>query len=149
MDVALAALAHTGAAMTPCTHTSKCKAFAHHAQTRIHAPGTAVASTGEYLAGKQHRYGRLAAASSDTAAAEMSNVKFVLPTPKARVWSWSLAEASEERFKLGSGPGVSYLAPALQNGITRGVLSLTFPRTPALSHNSFPLSPLALPTLTL
>ena len=35
--------------MTPCTHISKCKAFEHHTQTQIHAPGTAVASTGEYL----------------------------------------------------------------------------------------------------
>ena len=41
-------------------------------------------------------------ASSDVAAAEISNVKFVLPTPEARVWShgWSLAAASAERFKL-------------------------------------------------
>ena len=50
--------------MTPCTHTSKCKAFAYQARTRIHAPGTAAASTGEYLAGQQHRHGQLAAASS-------------------------------------------------------------------------------------
>jgi len=86
--------------MTPCTHTSKCKAFEHHAQTQIHAPETAVASTGEYLAGQQHRHGRLAAASSDAAAAEISNVKFVLPTPEARVKNWSLAAASAEQFKL-------------------------------------------------
>jgi len=58
---------------------------------------TAVASTGEYLAGHQHRHDRLAAASSDAAAAEISNV---LPTPKTRVGSWSLAAASAEWFKL-------------------------------------------------
>ena len=40
------------------------------------------------------------AASSDEAAAEISNVKFVLPSPDARVGSWSLAAASAERFKL-------------------------------------------------
>jgi len=67
--------------MTPCTHTGKCKAFQNHAQTHIPAPGTAVASTGEYLAGQQQW---LAAASSDAAAAEISNVKFVLQTPDAR-----------------------------------------------------------------
>jgi len=38
--------------MTPCTHTGKCKAFENHTQTYIPAPGTAVASTGEYLAGQ-------------------------------------------------------------------------------------------------
>jgi len=86
--------------MTPYTHTSKCKAFARHAQARIHAPGTTVASTEEYLVGKQHRHGRLAAASYEAAAAEISNVKFILPTPEARVRSWSLAAASAERFKL-------------------------------------------------
>ena len=86
--------------MTPCTHTRKCKVFEHHTQTPIHAPGTAVANTGEYLAGQQHLHGRLAAASSDAAAAEISNVKFVLPTPEARVRSWSLAAASAEQFKL-------------------------------------------------
>jgi len=86
--------------MTPCTHTSKCKAFEHHAQTPIHAPGTAVANTGEYLARQQHLHGRLAAASSDAAAAEISNVKFVLPTHEARVGSWSLSAASAERFNL-------------------------------------------------
>jgi len=78
MDVALHWRTR-GAAMTHCTHTSKCKAFGHHAQTRIHAPGT-IASTWEYLAGQQHRCCRLEA-SSDAAAAEISNVKFVLPTP--------------------------------------------------------------------
>jgi len=86
--------------MTPCTHTSKCKAFTHHTQTQILAPGTVVASTGEYLAWQQHKYGRMTAASSDAAAAEISNVKFVLPTPETRVWSWSLAVASAEWFKL-------------------------------------------------
>jgi len=86
--------------MTPCTHTNKCRAFENHAQTPIHAPGTAVANTGEYLAGQQHRHGQLAAASSDAASAEISNVKFVVPTPEARVESWSLAAASVERFKL-------------------------------------------------
>jgi len=85
--------------MTLCTHTSKCKVFEHHTQTQIHAPGTAVASTGEYLARQQHRHGWLAAASSDAAAAEICNVKFVLPTPEARVRSWILAAASVERFK--------------------------------------------------
>jgi len=75
------------AAMTPCTHTSKYKAFEYHSQTQIQAPETAVSSRGEYLAGQQHRHGRLAAASSDAAAAEISNVRFVLPTPEARVGS--------------------------------------------------------------
>ena len=43
-----------GAAMTTCTRTGKCKAFEYHAQTQIHAPGIAVANTGEYLAGQHH-----------------------------------------------------------------------------------------------
>jgi len=46
------------------------------------------------------------------------------------------------------GPGVSSLAPALRNGITRGVLSLTCPRTPALCHTASP-SDLLLPLPTL
>ena len=39
---------------------------------------------------------------------------------------------------LGLGPGVSSLEPALQNGLTRGMLSLTCPITPALSPSSTP-----------
>ena len=40
--------------------------------------------------------------------------------------------------QLGLGPGVSVLAPALRNGNTRGVLSLTCHRTPALCHTASP-----------
>ena len=109
---------------------------AHHAQTRIHVPGTAVSSTGEYLAGQQHRHGRLAAASSDTAAAEISNVKFVLPTPEARVgvgvWQRSAQSGSSS---VGLGSWSEFSRPSARNAITRDVLSLTLPRTPALSHN--------------
>jgi len=123
--------------MTPCTHTSKCKASTHHAQTRIHTPGTAVASTGEYLAGQQHRHARLAAASSDAAAAEISNVKFV-SRGKGRELEPGSGQRRAVHAQLGLGPGVNSLAPALQNGITRGVLSLTFSRTPALCHNASP-----------
>jgi len=74
--------------MTPSTHTSKCKTFEHHTQTPIHAPGTVVANTGEYLAGQQNQHGQMAAASSDAVPPEISNVKFVLPTPEARVGVW-------------------------------------------------------------
>jgi len=42
----------------------------------------------------------LATASSDAAPVEISNAKFVLQTPKARVRSWTLAAVSAERFKL-------------------------------------------------
>jgi len=42
--------------------------------------------------------------------------------------------------QVGLGPGVSSPAPALRNGLTRGVLSLTCPRTPALSHDASPSS---------
>jgi len=47
---------------------------------------------GECLARQQHQHGQLAAASSDAAAAEISNVKFVLTR--------SLEGASAEQFKL-------------------------------------------------
>jgi len=40
--------------------------------------------------------------------------------------------------QLGLGPGVRSLAPMLRYGITRGVLSLTCPRTPALCHTASP-----------
>ena len=42
---------------------------------------TAVASTGEYLAGHQHRHDRLAAASSDAAAAEIRPTQSVMYVP--------------------------------------------------------------------
>jgi len=42
--------------------------------------------------------------------------------------------------QLDFGPGVRSLAPALRNGITRGVLSLTCPRTPALGQTAPPSS---------
>jgi len=108
MDVALHWRTR-GAAMTPCTHTSKCKAFGHHAQTRIHAPGT-IASTWEYLAGQQHRCCRLEA-SSDAAAAEISNVKFVLPTPrgKGRELELGSGQCRAVHAELGLGPAGSFL----------------------------------------
>jgi len=69
-------------------------------------------------------------------------VKFVLPTPETRAWELESSRGQRRvvQAQLGLGPGVSSLAPALRNGITRGVLSLTFPRTPALSHNASPSS---------
>jgi len=101
MDVTLAALAHTRCGHdTLHTTVSVRPSNRDHAQTQIHVPETVVASTGEYLAGQQHRHDRLAAASSDAAAAEISSVKFVLSTPEARVRSWSLEAASAQRFKL-------------------------------------------------
>ena len=71
---------------------------------------------------------------------EVSNVK--LRVPYSRPLGRELEPGSGQRravqAQLGLSPGVSSLAPALRNAITRGVLSLTCPRTPALCHTVGP-----------
>jgi len=54
--------------------------------------------------------------------------------PKGREKEPSSGQRRAVQVQLGLGPGVRSLALSLQYGITRGVLSLTCPMTPALGH---------------
>jgi len=69
-----------------------------------------------------------------------NEIRFANSLGKGRELEPGSGQRRAVQAQLGLCPGVSSLAPALRNGLTRGVLSLLCPRTPALSHDASPSS---------
>jgi len=67
-----------------------------------------------------------------------NEIRFANSRGKGRELESGSGQRRAVQSQLGLGPRVSTLAPALRNSLTRGVLSLACPRTPALSHDADP-----------
>ena len=147
MDVALAALAHT-----------RCRDDTLHTHWQVYDLRTSCTDTNTCTRNSSSKYGGIPGRAALTwligscflgcgcSGDIQSAIRVGNSRGKGRELEPDSGQCRAVQAQLGLGPGVSSLVPALQNGITRGVLSLMFFRTPALSHNA---SPSSTPTLAM